>query len=184
MESRIEVPEKKLKVELPYNSESHFWIYNWKRYLYTHICVCTQLPSRVQLFVTPWIVAHHEPLSMGFFQVRILEWVALSSPRDLPDPRIEPTGSTGLAGRFFTLSHLGSSIVMFIVGLFTIDEIWIELKCPSKDEWAKKMCIYSLKKKRKSCHLQQNGYMWRYCSKGNKQLKKDAYCLSSLICGV
>ena len=30
-------------------------------------------------------------------------------------------------------------IVMFIAGLFTIDEIWIELKCPSKDEWAKKM---------------------------------------------
>ena len=76
---------------------------------------------------------------MGFFQVRILEWVALSSPRDLPDPRIEPTGSTGLGGRFFTLSHLGSPIVMFIAGLFTIDKIWIELKCPSKDEWAKKM---------------------------------------------
>ena len=33
-------------------------------------------------FVTPWtIVAHQAPLSMGFFQARILEWVAISSSR-------------------------------------------------------------------------------------------------------
>ena len=31
-------------------------------------------------FVTPWtIVAHQAPLSMGFFQARILQWVAISS---------------------------------------------------------------------------------------------------------
>ena len=29
-------------------------------------------------------------LSMKFFQVRILEWVAISFPGDLPDPGIEP----------------------------------------------------------------------------------------------
>ena len=32
--------------------------------------------SHVQLFVTPWTVAHQAPLSMGIFQARILEWVA------------------------------------------------------------------------------------------------------------
>ena len=31
--------------------------------------------SRVQLFVTPWIVAH------GIFQARVLEWVAISFSR-------------------------------------------------------------------------------------------------------
>ena len=34
--------------------------------------------SHVQLFVTPWTVAHQAPLSMGIFQARILEWVAYS----------------------------------------------------------------------------------------------------------
>ena len=38
---------------------------------------------------------------MGF---SILEWVAISPPRDLPDPGIEPTTpvSPAVAGRFFT----------------------------------------------------------------------------------
>ena len=37
--------------------------------------------SPVQLFVTPWTVAHQAPLSMGILQVRILEWVAMPSSR-------------------------------------------------------------------------------------------------------
>ena len=36
----------------------------------------------------------------GIFQARILEWVAIPSPGDLPDPEIEP-GSPALAGGFF-----------------------------------------------------------------------------------
>ena len=39
----------------------------------------------------------------GILQARILEWVAISFSRDLPDPGIEPTSpSLALAGRFFT----------------------------------------------------------------------------------
>ena len=30
------------------------------------LCVCAELLSRVQIFATPWIVAHQAPLSMGF----------------------------------------------------------------------------------------------------------------------
>ena len=37
----------------------------------------------------------------GILQVRILEWVAISSSRDLPDPGIK-TVSPALAGGFFT----------------------------------------------------------------------------------
>ena len=38
---------------------------------------------------TPWTVACQVPLSR-IFQARILEWVAISSPEDVPDPGIEP----------------------------------------------------------------------------------------------
>ena len=43
--------------------------------------------SRVQLFATLWTVAHQAPLSMGFFQARILEWVAMPSSRGSSQPR-------------------------------------------------------------------------------------------------
>ena len=49
----------------------------------------------------------------GISQARRLEWVAISSPWDLPDPGIEPT-SSALAGGFFTTSHQGSHRVPWI----------------------------------------------------------------------
>ena len=58
--------------------------------------------SRVLLFVTPWTVALQAPLSM-VFQARIVEWVAISSLGDLPNPGQDPT-SPALAGKFFTTS--------------------------------------------------------------------------------
>ena len=58
--------------------------------------------SCVQLFVTPWTVTHQAPVH-EIFQARILEWVALSFFRDLPDPGIESTSlmSHALAGGSF-----------------------------------------------------------------------------------
>jgi len=44
--------------------------------------------------VTPWTVAHQAPLSMGMLQARILEWVAMPPPGDLPNPGIEPRSPT------------------------------------------------------------------------------------------
>ena len=61
---------------------------------------------------TPWTVAHQTPLSMGFFQARMLEWVAISSSGDLPDPGIEPV-SPALAGRFFTTEPPGKPPVAY-----------------------------------------------------------------------
>ena len=40
---------------------------------------CAVLSHSVQLFETPWIVAHQAPLSMGILQARILKWVAMPS---------------------------------------------------------------------------------------------------------
>ena len=39
--------------------------------------------SYVQLFGTPQTVARKAPLSIGFSQARILQWVAISSPRGI-----------------------------------------------------------------------------------------------------
>ena len=55
---------------------------------------CVQLPSRVQLFETPWTIAHQAPLSMGIIQARIPEWVAMPSSLDVPDPGIQPRSPT------------------------------------------------------------------------------------------
>ena len=43
---------------------------------------------------------------MGILQVRILKWVPMASPGDLPNPGIEPSSlmSPALAGGFFTAS--------------------------------------------------------------------------------
>ena len=62
----------------------------------------------VRFFGIPWTVAHQDSLSMEFSKARILEWVAISSSRDLPDPDIE-LASPALAGGFFLLlSYLQS----------------------------------------------------------------------------
>ena len=45
--------------------------------------------SCVQLFVTSLTVAHQASLSMGILKARILEWVAMLSSRDLPNPGIQ-----------------------------------------------------------------------------------------------
>ena len=50
--------------------------------------------------------------------------------------------------------------------LFTIAKTWKQPKCPSTDNWIKKMWFYiytmeyysAIKKRTKQCHLQQHGY--------------------------
>ena len=46
--------------------------------------------SCVQLFATPWTVAHQAPLSMGFSQQQYWSGLPVPSLVDLPDPGIEP----------------------------------------------------------------------------------------------
>ena len=53
---------------------------------------CAQSLSRVRLFVTLWTVAHQAPLSIGFSQARILEWIASSTSRGLNSLPTEPLG--------------------------------------------------------------------------------------------
>ena len=51
--------------------------------------------NRVQLFVIPWTVACQAPLSMGFSRQGYWSGLSFPSPRDLPEPGIEP-GSPAL----------------------------------------------------------------------------------------
>ena len=62
--------------------------------------------SHVQLFATPWTIAHQAPLSMGFSKQEYWSGFPCPPPGDLPKPGIEPVSlrSPALAGGFFTAS--------------------------------------------------------------------------------
>ena len=53
-----------------------------------------KLLSRVQLFATPWTVAHQAPLSVGFSRQEYWSRLPCPSPGDLPNPGIEPRSPT------------------------------------------------------------------------------------------
>ena len=61
-----------------------------------------KLLTRVQLFETPWTVAHQAPPSMGFSSQEYWSGLPFPSPGDLPDPGNEPRVSH-TAGRGFNL---------------------------------------------------------------------------------
>ena len=80
---------------------------------------------------------------------------------------------------------------MFTAALFTISKIWKQPKCPSVDEWIKKMWyIYTmeyssvLRKKQilpfATTWMELEGIMLSEIS----QAEKDKYQMISLICGV
>ena len=50
------------------------------------MCMCAQLLSCVQLFATPWTVAHQAPLSKGFSWQNYWRELLFPSLGDLPDP--------------------------------------------------------------------------------------------------
>ena len=49
-----------------------------------------KLLSQVQLFATPWTVAHQAPQSMDFSRQEYWSGLPFPSPGDLPNPGIEP----------------------------------------------------------------------------------------------
>ena len=69
------------------------------------LCCAKSLQSCLTLYDP---MDHSPPGSSvhGTLQARILEWVAVPSPRDLPDPEMEPSSLTSpaLAGGPFTTS--------------------------------------------------------------------------------
>ena len=60
--------------------------------------------SCVQLFATPWTVAHQALLSMGFPRQEYWSGLPFPSSRDLPDPGIEPTSAALTGGLYHRAS--------------------------------------------------------------------------------
>ena len=59
--------------------------------------------------VTPWSIAHHAPLSMGFPRQEYWSRLPFPSPGDLPKLGVKPM-CTCIAGRFFTTEPPGKQM--------------------------------------------------------------------------
>jgi len=74
-----------------------------------HACMLSH-SSGVQLFATPWTVAHQGLLSMGFSRQEYWTGLPCPLPGDLPDLGIEPMSpvASALQADSLPLSHWGS----------------------------------------------------------------------------
>ena len=79
------------------------------------------VPKSCPTLTTPWTIACHAPLSMGFPSQEYWSGLPFPSPRDLPDPETEPMSlaSPTLAGGFFTTSATwAAQIKCYIVVIY------------------------------------------------------------------
>jgi hypothetical protein len=68
---------------------------------------------------------------------------------------------------------------MFIAALFTIDKLWKQPKCPTTDEWIKKMWyLYTMEFAGKWMELEN------IILSEVSQAQKTKNCMFSLICGL
>ena len=81
------------RTEEPGGATIHMFSKHWTqlKQLSMHNLQCRQIQllSHVQLFATPWTVARHSPLSMGFPRQEYSSGLPFSSPGDLPDSGIK-----------------------------------------------------------------------------------------------
>ena len=86
------------------------------------MCTClrmrtyAQLSLPVQLFATPWTIAHQVPLPMEFSRQEYWSGLPFPKPVDLPNPGIEPVSlvSSTLAGGFLTTAPPESKPLSFL----------------------------------------------------------------------
>ena len=92
------------------------------------LCVCVYAGpcvSLVQLFVTPWTVAHQAPPSMGFSRQECWSGLPFPSPGDHPDPGIQP-GSHALNKKDFSQPDIEERLGT--TGIPEGDGLWILIK--------------------------------------------------------
>ena len=77
------------------------WL-NWPELIMCILSGTLYMLSCVQLFPTPWTVAHQAPLSMGFSRQDYWSGLPFPSPGDLPDAGIEPGSPTLQADSFLS----------------------------------------------------------------------------------
>ena len=100
----------------------------------------------------------------GMLQDRILVWIAVPFSRVSSQPR-DRTQISGIVGKFFTSWGTREAVcrvhhvkcqkgwstrwyqdfreATFITTLLTIARTWRQPKCPSADEWVRKLCTYT-----------------------------------------
>ena len=90
------------------------------------VCVCAHSVTQSYLFMTTWTIAHQAPLSVGFPRQEYWSGLPFPPPGDLPNPGIEPESpvSPALAGRFFTLCHVGSHGALKYIYLNPVHSRW------------------------------------------------------------
>ena len=71
------------------------------------VCLCVKSLSHVQLFVTPWTVAHQAPLSMAVSRQEYWNGLPFPPPGDLPDPGVDPVSTYFSCIGRWVLYHLG-----------------------------------------------------------------------------
>ena len=92
--------------------------------VYVRVCVCAL--SHIRLSAATWTVAHQAPLSMGLSRQGYWSGLPCPSPRDLPEPGVEPPclSSLALSGRFFTTSATSVEFSMNSIWNY----LWIQLR--------------------------------------------------------
>ena len=106
-------------------TESLLYTCSNTQYCKSTVCACVfSCFSRVQL--CDLMDCSQAPLSMGFSQ-KIVGWVAIPPPRDIPDPGIKPLSplASALVGRFFTTEPPGKNhIFQLRSGHHLISLLW------------------------------------------------------------
>ena len=77
-------------------------------------CLEVKSLSRVQLLATSWTIAYQAPPSLGFSRQEYWSGLPFPSPRDFPDPGIEPR-SLALQADVYHLSHKMREKLEFLI---------------------------------------------------------------------
>ena len=88
-------------------------------------CACVCLPAQSCLTATPWTAVRQMPLSLGILQAKMLEWVAMPSPGDLPgiEPRSPALQADSLpAETQGKPKNTGIGSLSFLQGIFPTQE--------------------------------------------------------------
>ena len=91
--------------------------------LCAYISLCAVCAQSLQVFATPWTVAHQAPLSIWFSRQECWSRFSFPSPGDLPGSGIKPS-TPALAGGFFTTSVTWEAhivhYILFYCGLLVL----------------------------------------------------------------
>ena len=109
----------------------------------TNLKVKVKSLSRVRLFATPWTVAHHAPLSMGFSRQEYWSGLPLRVMHGFPKTRLNLVGWVNLGEWILCGSKVGQGLVFLSVQRKAL------LECHFDDGvnelFAFKLCIFALR---------------------------------------